>query len=69
MSERINFRDRIPKLSEEHIKQICRFTKVPYVEGEWQRARAYVEFKKWHHEKLIEKQLEDSRILDKLGKP
>lgn len=69
MSERINFGDRIPKLSEEHIKQICRFTNIPYVEGHWQRWRAYAEFKKWHHEKLIEKQLEDSRILDKSRKP
>lgn len=50
--KRINFKDKIPKLSEEHIKQICRFTKVPYVKGEWQRMKAYAEFKKWHKEQL-----------------
>lgn len=44
----INFRDRIPQLSEEHIKQICRFTDTTYIEGDWQRMRAYAEFKKWH---------------------
>ncbi len=49
MKTRINFMERIPQLSEEQIKQICRFTKTPYVEGEWQRWRAYAEFKKWHH--------------------
>ncbi len=49
MKTRINFMERIPGLSEEQIKQICRFTKTPYVEGEWQRWRAYAEFKKWHH--------------------
>ena len=51
----INFKDRISKLSEEHIKQICRFTQTEYVEGEWQRWRAYAEFKKWHHDKLKER--------------
>lgn len=45
---RINFKERIPQLSEEHVKQICRFTKTKYVQGEWQRWRAFSEFK-WHH--------------------
>ena len=49
MKTRINFMERIPQLSEEQIKQICRFTKTAYVEGEWQRWRAYAEFKKWQH--------------------
>jgi hypothetical protein len=49
---KINFRERIPQLSEEHIKQICRFANTPYVEGEWQKARAYAEFKRWHHIQL-----------------
>lgn len=49
MKIRINFMERIPQLSEEQIKQICRFTKTPYMAGEWQRWRAYAEFKKWHH--------------------
>ena len=49
MKTRINFMERISQRSEEQIKQICRFTKTSYVEGEWQRWRAYAEFKKWHH--------------------
>ncbi len=49
MKTRINFMDRIPQLSEEQVKQICRFTETPYIEGELQRWRAYTEFKKWHH--------------------
>jgi hypothetical protein len=48
MKTRINFMESIHQLSEEQIKQICRFTKMAYVEGEWQRWRAYSEFKKWH---------------------
>lgn len=55
MTKPINFRGRIPQLSEEQIKQICRFTKTEYVEGEWQRHRAYAEFKRWHHKKLQER--------------
>lgn len=49
MTKPINFKDRIPLLSQEHIKQICRFTKTEYVEGQWQSMRAYAEFKKWHY--------------------
>lgn len=55
MIKRINFKELIPDLSEEQIKQICRFTKTPYAEGEWQKMRAYAEFKKWHHQKLQKK--------------
>ena len=53
MKTRINFMEKIPQLSEEQIKQICRFTKTPYEEGEWQRWRAYTGFKKWHHKLMI----------------
>jgi hypothetical protein len=52
MSKTIRFKEKIPQLSEDHIKQICRFTNAPYVEGEWQRMRAYAEFKKWHLKEL-----------------
>lgn len=55
MIKRINFKELIPDLSEKQIKQICRFTKTPYAEGEWQKMRAYAEFKKWHHQKLQKK--------------
>ncbi len=44
----MNFKNKIPSLSEEHIKQICRFTDTPYVKGQWQTMRAYAEFKIWH---------------------
>lgn len=48
MKKPINFKDMIPQLSEEHIKQICRFTKTQYIEGEWQKWQAYAAFKWWH---------------------
>ena len=51
MKKPINYRCRIPNLSEEHIKQICRFTKTQYVQGEWQRWQAFAKFK-WEHLKL-----------------
>ena len=35
-------------LSEEHIKQICRFQDAPYVKGEYQRMQGYIQFKIWH---------------------
>jgi hypothetical protein len=52
---KINFKEKIPQLSEEHIKQMCRFAKIEYVQGEWQRWRAYSEFK-WHHLKQQQEQ-------------
>ena len=51
MKKPINSRCRIPNLSEEHIKQIGRFTKTQYVRGEWQRWQAFAQFK-WAHLKL-----------------
>lgn len=51
MKKTINYKCRIPKLSEEHIKQIYRFTKTQYVQGEWQRWQAFAKFK-WEHLKL-----------------
>lgn len=47
----INYKLKIPNLSEEHIKEICRFTKTQYVRGEWQRWQAFAQFK-WAHLKL-----------------
>ena len=35
-------------LSEEHIKQICRFLNTPYVKGEYQQWRKFSAFKWWH---------------------
>lgn len=65
MSEPINFKDRIPKLSEQHIKQICRFANTEYVEGEWRRWRAWAEFKKWHH-KILQEQDELRRKIGEI---
>ena len=35
-------------LSEEHIKQICRFLDKPYVKGEYQKWHKFSQFKFWH---------------------
>ena len=35
-------------LSEEHIKQICRFLDKPYVKGEYQKWHKFAAFKWWH---------------------
>ena len=51
MKKTINYKCRIPNLSEEHIKQIGRFTKTQDVQGEWQRWQAFAKFK-WEHLKL-----------------
>ena len=51
MKKPINYKCRVPNLSEDHIKQICRFTKTQYVQGEWQRWQAFAKFK-WEHLKL-----------------
>lgn len=39
-------------LSEEHIKQICRFSDRPYVKGEYQRMQGYIQFKIWHKRQM-----------------
>ena len=54
MKKTINYKSRISNLSEEHIKQIGRFTKTQYVHGEWQRWQAFAKFK-WEHLKLQQK--------------
>jgi hypothetical protein len=42
-------------LSEEHIKQICRFQDAPYVKGEYQRMQGYIQFKIWHKKVMDER--------------
>ena len=39
-------------LSEEHIKQICRFLNTPYVKGEYQQWRKFSAFKWWHKRQM-----------------
>ena len=35
-------------LSEEHIRQICRFLDKPYIKGEYQKWHKFAAFKWWH---------------------
>ena len=39
-------------LSEEHIKQICRFLDAPYVIGEYQKWHKFSQFKFWHKREM-----------------
>jgi len=39
-------------LSEEHIKQICRFLDTPYVKGEHQKWHKFSAFKWWHKRQM-----------------
>ena len=39
-------------LSEEHIKQICRFLNTPYVKGEYQKWQKFAAFKWWHKRQM-----------------
>ena len=39
-------------LSEEHIKQICRFLDKPYVKGEHQKWHKFAAFKWWHKNEM-----------------
>lgn len=60
MKKSINNKVSAQNLSEEHIKQICRFTNTEYVQGEYQKWKAFAEFK-WHH-------LKQQQVRDKLVK-
>jgi hypothetical protein len=39
-------------LSEEHVKQICRFLDMPYVKGEYLRWHKFSAFKWWHKREM-----------------
>ena len=39
-------------LSEEHIKQICRFLDTPYVKGEYKSWHKFSQFKFWHKREM-----------------
>jgi hypothetical protein len=39
-------------LSEEHIKQICRFLDKPYVKGDHQKWHKFAAFKWWHKKEM-----------------
>ena len=42
-------------LSEEHIKQICRFLDKPYVKGEYQKWHKFAAFKWWNKREMYKK--------------
>ena len=50
MSSKFQYKD--DGLSEEHIKQICRFLDTPYVKGEYQKLRKFAAFKWWHKREM-----------------
>jgi hypothetical protein len=49
-------------LSEEHIKQICRFQDAPYVKGEYQRLQGYIQFKIWHKKAMDKRDTESKKL-------
>lgn len=51
----VKFRYKEAPLTEEQIKQRCRFLKITYIKGEYQenyRWRAWAAFKWWHKKKM-----------------
>lgn len=49
-------------LTEEHIKQMCRFQDIPYVKGEYQRMQGYIQFKIWHKKAMDKRDAEPKRL-------
>jgi len=47
-----DFQYKSSDLSEEHIKQICRFLDKPYVRGEYQKWHKFSQFKFWHKNEM-----------------
>jgi hypothetical protein len=45
-------------LSEEHIKQICRFLGTHYVKGKHQKMQGYIQFKIWHKREMDKRDVE-----------
>ena len=45
-------------LSEEHIRQICRFLKITYVKGEYQKWHKFSQFKFWHKNEMDKRDAE-----------
>ena len=45
-------------LSEEHIKQICRFLDKLYVKGEYQKWHKFSQFKFWHKREMDKRDAE-----------
>jgi len=49
-------------LTEEHIKQMCRFQDIPYVKGEYQRLQGYIQFKIWHKKAMDKRDAESKKL-------
>ena len=47
-----DFQYKSSDLSEEHIRQICRFLDKPYIKGEYQKWHKNAAFKWWHKREL-----------------
>jgi hypothetical protein len=45
-------------LSEEHIRQICRFLDKPYIKGEYQKWDKFSQFKFWHKSEMDKRDAE-----------
>ena len=45
-------------LSEEHIKQICRFLDKPYIKAEYQKWHKFSQFKWWHKNEMDKREAE-----------
>jgi hypothetical protein len=61
-----NFQYKSTDLSEENIKQICRFLKITYVKGEYQRWQKFAAFKWWHKRQIDKRDEEPSLKKDKI---
>ena len=50
-----DFQYKSSDLSEEHIKHICRFLKLTYVKGEYQKWSKFSQFKFWHKNEMVKR--------------
>lgn len=60
MSNQFKYKD--DGLTEEHIKQICRFLDTPYVKGEHQRMQGYIQFKIWHKREMDKRDVQLNKL-------
>jgi hypothetical protein len=56
-----DFQYKSSDLSEEHIKQICRFIDKPYVRGEYQKCHKLSQFKFWHKNEMDKRDADFAR--------
>ena len=52
------FKYKCDGLSEEHIKQICRFLDTSYIKGEHQKWHKFSQFKFWHKKEMDKRDAE-----------